>query len=471
MKNEVVLWARVLLGFVVAVAIGAAFVISIFRFAPHFPSILAWLAAATLGVVVLALAATLLQKLSRQRSNARGSARLEQLRTVVRRVFEDVEDPVRRTLLREHCHHLRTFELVAADLTEEQRRTLKRILLEMQADARALRILQSSGRTTRRMDAALELGWIESPRALPVLTRMLRYDDQDLRLAASAALARFNDAAASNALFDALEDGLLPPARVAALLESSAYTPSSDELSARAESESPIVRFWVAYLAGRSARPASFALVERLASDPDPNVRANAAEAIPHVSANGRAHVLVTELAHDPAWFVRAHAAKAFAELDGSCSTAELIRLLQDPSWWVRENAALALERIGTPALEALERTLSGEDRFARNKAAEVLARLGVVSMHLTRLNNGNDDADTSLCFLLKIGRAEAVAALVDRLLEAPPRAQLRFVQAVCNSGEPVFLPLLHTLRDLGAGEVRKPALEATRLIEANSNA
>ena len=100
--------------------------------------------------------------------------------------------------------------------------------------------------------------------------------------------------------------------------------------------------------------------------------------ALGHVGDRSTASLLAP-LLHDPIWFVRAHAAEALGKLKDTAYVDALGELLRDRSWWVRKNALDALVSLGEPSKDVLLRTLTSEDRFARDSAAEGLSAMGIV--------------------------------------------------------------------------------------------
>ena len=134
-----------------------------------------------------------------------------------------------------------------------------------------------------------------------------------------------------------------------------------------------------------SPTPAPRPVIERLARDPNEDVRANAAEAL----ASFPGDELLSALLADESWVVRSHAAKAAG---ASCRTnlaARLSELLEDQSWWVRQNAMIALASFGAAAIPPLLAQLHSSDRFARNKAAEALVRNGYAMEQIERVKEG----------------------------------------------------------------------------------
>lgn len=81
----------------------------------------------------------------------------------------------------------------------------------------------------------------------------------------------------------------------------------------------------------------------------------------------------VEGLLDDPAAEVRAAAVEALGKLGHWPSGPAIAVALRDPAWEVRRQAALALRALGAPGLLLLRRTLTDEDRYARDIARQVL--------------------------------------------------------------------------------------------------
>lgn len=84
--------------------------------------------------------------------------------------------------------------------------------------------------------------------------------------------------------------------------------------------------------------------LERLATDPNPNVRSEVAFAMGTVSVFGDIRQLAT-LAHDPVAFVRMHALGTLDERGDEASESILQEMTKDPSEVIRADAARAIEK------------------------------------------------------------------------------------------------------------------------------
>lgn len=366
--------------------------------------ILPWLALAAIGACVLiALAAVVEQSRRRLRRRRRRQA-TESLTALAGRIGSLTRADRERSLS-ELIKHL--------DLTREA--------LEQMPDTDARSRLAAAGLSRRvepeldesqgrwhRAAAAAVLGLLGSTDSIVPLSHALDARDADVAYAAAQALSRYSQPEACEALLDALTAELLPPARIAALIETFRCRDARKLIEPRAGADDAKMRYWACYLLGRLGDQLSLPVIERLARDPSDDVRANAADAI----ACFPAQTVLADLLEDESWVVRSHAARSAGTIRDATVAPRLSELLEDPAWWVRQNAANALAEIGEAAIPVLARQLRSSDRFARNKAAEVLVRIGYAAEQVEALRDGGSSGDAARRFLIDLGRAEALATI-----------------------------------------------------------
>jgi HEAT repeat protein len=293
----------------------------------------------------------------------------------------------------------------SAALTVAEQEQLRQRLIEAGA---ALRVEDRAARSRRRWPRAAELellGWLHSESSIAILADELAGPDRDLAYVAAQALAAYDSADAYVVLTDALVAKRLPRSRIATLLEGARYREVAVALERLATHPDPAVRFWVAYLLGRTGDASRHAALEQLAGDHDPNVRANAVDALGELGCGDAAAALLS----DSDWVVRSHAARAAAAADPTDLGPQLAQLLADRFWWVRQNAARALVRLGPTAVAHVLPMLHSDDRFARNKAAEVLVTLGYVDDQVAVVASGSArDLERARTVLIDVARAGA---------------------------------------------------------------
>jgi HEAT repeat protein len=120
------------------------------------------------------------------------------------------------------------------------------------------------------------------------------------------------------------------------------------------------------------AEPRLLAPAIKLCKHPSPAVQALAARLLGQIGGKEGAAVL-NELLRHPEAAVRAAAARAFGKLGEWPSAPALARALRDSDWDVRLAAGLGLRSLGSPGILLLRRSLTDEDKFAREMARQVL--------------------------------------------------------------------------------------------------
>jgi HEAT repeat protein len=444
------------------------------------PRVLVGLAVLTLALCVAAaaLAVALAVRTGahahrRRPVSLRGRTRDPEIRRALGRVGSDPEDVGARRDLARHLGDIDGLRREADRLHPRNRETVLRVLREVGAVERVQRAADGEGRW-ERVAAARNLAWLAPPDVVWRLDELARDPDADVALAGSTGLAGVAESAAYRALVRLLGDGPLPASRVAVLLEESAWTDPVPVLAQEVPGASATVRFWAAYLAGRSGDPAAIPLLTRLAADADADVRASAAEALgrfPAVVCLG----LLLQLSSDEVWYVRAHAATSLGSVASPAGDAgahlgalptrihrtrtqraaalevvpRLVVLLSDRSWWVREDAARALGRIGEPAIPALRRALASDDRFARNKAAEVLVGLGFVEREMAAYLAGRRTRARARNSLILLARAEVLSSITARLMAAGEDQRRELGQALRELDDARLSPTLRMLLEL----------------------
>jgi HEAT repeat protein len=316
--------------------------------------------------------------------------------------------------------------------------------------ARVNRELEGARSKWHRVSAAGVLGLLRDTSSIPPLSQALADPDRDVAYAAAQALAVYASPLAYEALLDALTGGTIAPSRVAALLEAFRCPTARELIEARAGSADRQVRYWVSYLLGRLADQRSARVVERLARDPDEDVRANAAESL----AGFRDEIPLIRLLDDESWVVRSHAAKAAGVSGKTILAPRLAELLEDHSWWVRQNATLALADFGDAAVPALLAQLHSDDRFARNKAAEALIRSDYVAGQLECVKAGLPGVEEAREVLVDLGRAEALSTITNAVrTTSDPEARDRLLGVLHDIGTHQAKTALEQLGDLRALE------------------
>lgn len=229
-----------------------------------------------------------------------------------------------------------------------------------------------------RAEACEKLGLIASDRAVKPLIKGLSDPLPEVRVRATQALGHIGTSEALRPLVRALKSpGRWSAIRVSVvlitagdeavnvLLEEFQWLPDHAKLSA--------VDIFARI---RSLRASP--LLRELLTDPNPDLRARAANALGMLGDPTGAPLLVKSL-EDPKWPVRAMSAKALGRLQETGSIHALKNALADPQWWVRANAAEALKAKGISGREALIDMLDSEDPYAAQQAVQMLQESGVL--------------------------------------------------------------------------------------------
>lgn len=424
------------------------------------------LALLSISIAFLAITLNLAQRLANERQEQRLRHLYEEAKQAIGALLKSPKDRQCREALRSYLGQLELLKQASESLSDLDRERLCQALIELGAGSRLEEQARRGRRKWRRIQALFLLGWLKPAASVSLLQRSLYDPDPDVAYAAAKALAEYDLEAAYRALLDALDRAPISRSRLAAFLESSRCPRAVALLCERASDPSPEVRFWAAYLLGQMRDRRALPALLALARDRDANVRANAAEALGQLG-DQRASPAIKELLGDSEWIVRAHAAKAAGALGDKRLIKELMPLLRDRQWWVRQDSALALERLGPPAIPYLTAMLNDPDRFARNKAAEVLGRLGVISDQIAKLSGPRQEAEAARDLLLAICRAEAVGIIEEEALCADPITQIWLIDILAEVTAAGFLPLLEQLSQSEVPEVRERAERAIARIRS----
>lgn len=368
-------------------------------------------------------------------------------------------------LMRPYLRRIDLIDSITSDFPQEDIDRLRHLLIELGAGAYFADGARRSRQKWRQVSNIISLGWLRDPNSIGLLYDAALDPDPDIGLAACRSLSQYNSAPAYEILCDILREGRLPGSRIVALLETSRFLKAADVLREMAADPNPKVRSWIAYLLGRTRRTAVLPVVSAMANDPDPMVRTNAARALGDIG-NIAALTTVRKLLYDDNWIVRTRAAKAAGQIGSPKFINDLTSLLHDSKWWPRQNSALALEHIGRASAPALEMLLNDKDRFARNKAAEILGRLGIINEQIAALSGPPQEAEKAAEFLFKVGRAEAVGIIESAIPEADANTQAILAEILGKVRNASSLTVLRSLEKSRAAKVRKAATQAIGRIE-----
>jgi HEAT repeat protein len=236
-------------------------------------------------------------------------------------------------------------------------------------------VVRARLRARRPMDrgiAALVVGHLRLDGAATDLAPLLDDPDGDVKLVAAGALGRLAHGPAARALVGALAAGKLPTERVIERLGGPWATPAILAAFTAAGPEQALLRASLARAIGLAgdvrAEPALLGLLVAETVDE----RAAAARALA-TCGTPRCHASLIDAMGDPAWEVRAQAARSLGALRVTSAVQVLEANLGHNAWWVRANVARSLAQLGEAGVLALRRAAGGTDRYAAERAREML--------------------------------------------------------------------------------------------------
>jgi HEAT repeat protein len=268
----------------------------------------------------------------------------------------------------------------ATQLKGEDRRKMTAVFEKMGYVKNEMAALRSR-RWWRRLEAAINLGIIQSQISVAALIHAVKDPVEDVRLAAVRALGQLNEPGGLQLLLDTME-------------ERSHWTGSSiietligmgpeinPEIVPRLQATTNNINARLLYVQLCGLRKIAEALEPLLwlLRDPDQETRISAARALGQLGDISAVKSLIDSL-DDKTWEVRAQAAKALGALGDKQAVAKLKGSLSDDNWWVRHNTAEALYRLGGEGIKVLRETSHLGEGAPRNASAQVLAEraLGV---------------------------------------------------------------------------------------------
>ena len=237
-----------------------------------------------------------------------------------------------------------------------------------------------SRRWWRRLEAAINLGTMQSQMAVAALIDAVGDPVEDVRLAAVRALGQLNEPRGLRLLLAAIEEGDRWTSSSIVEVLVGMGPKITPEIIPRLKATTNInARLLYVQICGLLQITEALGSLFLLLRDPDKETRISAAKALGQIGDVSAVESLIISL-DDESWEARAQAAKALGALGDKQAVDKLKRALSDENWWVRHNAADALYRLGEEGIEALHETSCSEEKAPRATAAQVLAEraLGV---------------------------------------------------------------------------------------------
>jgi len=287
-----------------------------------------------------------------------------------------------------------------------------------------------------RAEAAENLGHLRDQASGPVLAQALDDPHPAVRSAAARALGRIGAPASFPALARKLEDAALGrgetlSVRTLRMALANFDVAHTSHLAEMLQHPHRRVRFLatdvIATMLSRTGQqllPESQVrntLPDRVAGiclsslsiDPNPDVRARAADVIVHLN-DPRTVPALLALLEDSEWFVRLHATRALAK----CRIFPLKALghrLTDTNWRVREAAAQVIGARGQEGVKfLLAHFRATDDRYSREQVVEQLERAGLIPSLLTAFDPAGGGEETRFIpEMVRVGRTAVLRSTV----------------------------------------------------------
>ncbi|MFN8178773.1 MAG: HEAT repeat domain-containing protein [bacterium] len=304
---------------------------------------------------------------------------------------------------------------------------------------RYLRELLKARRWTKRAAAAEILGWTGSPRAVRALLQTaldVGGEAAPVRAAALRSLERIRHPEAVPPLVATLSSSetWFAPRAAAVLVRmgGDAVEPLLAELTDRTKPAH--ARRWAAWILGQIEDRRALRALHDALTGADPELRARAAKALGRIRDPDSVQPLLERLITDPSPFVRTAVAHSLGRLPTRETIEFLARSLSDPEWWVRLRAVESLGNLGRPASDTLRAALRDHDPGVAREAARALERIGAVSDALDALRTKGYEPEAAE-FLIDVGRAGSLDALLDALLDSDERLMAQVVRILARTG------------------------------------
>lgn len=240
-----------------------------------------------------------------------------------------------------------------------------------------LKELQSH-QDSRKAIAAYTLGVMRAPEALESLLRV-RTENRELTQCVARAIILISGTRYLSEVLKALGAMALPQKAMALELVSLIEEDLFPKLSAYLKDTDIPKRILALEALGSRADERVYPFVVAELDSPNKEVRLAALKALMGLKGAARPEVRekMEVLGEDPAWEVRAFTAKALGVSPkvGYGAIHRLQKMLEDPNWMVRFNASESLLAQGEMGVVALTETLFSPDRFAQDRAWDVLSR------------------------------------------------------------------------------------------------
>lgn len=332
-----------------------------------------------------------------------------------------------------------------------------------------LQVRRGSDDLPRAIAAGL-LGWTARPEIVAPLLATAEFATGRsalLRSMAMDALAMLRHPGALAELVDALEtpEKDMGDAIIRALVQTgpAAVAPAAAVLADRHRPAA--LRRRCARLLGGIVHPEAAAPLRTALTDPNAEVRAQAAESLAVLGDTESIADLFELILNDPVLLVRAAVARALSALAPDRALRVLGRELSDPHPATRARVVEALEQLGPSARELLIVTMADPDPAVARAGARALQGIGAIADAMDQLQEHGYDPDLSE-FLISVGRTGHLQPLLDALDGSRPALVPMLVRILARVGDPAAGAPLAVLLDQTTSEaVRARIVEALRRV------
>ncbi len=415
------------------------------------------LAISAIGAVVLLILLNIAMRIIGDYRARKHNRLILKIKETLNKIFK--KGPKQRTFdpLKPYLNQVEAIETASGSFSEENNKEITHALREMKAGAQLQKQVLYSLSAWKRTNGLLLIGWLNDPQQIPLLNEAFYTKDPGISYPAAIALARYDSKATYLALIMALEEGFVERNYVAAVMETANYRDKINVLMEKAPHLNIEARYWAAYLLGRTKDRRVLPTLKKLSTDKDADVRAMVATAFSWIPDRQYTEVII-KLLKDPVWFVKVQAARTAGIFREPELIANLSQLMHDKHFWVRNAGAIGLMKYGKEAVPDLEKLLKDKDRFARNKAAELLGDAGVTQEKVLDLSKSEEIQHLAENYLVEIGRAEAISIIWQETLLAKPSVQLKLLDVIEKIDTPKFKPLLTELEKTASKDVSNRA-------------
>lgn len=214
--------------------------------------------------------------------------------------------------------------------------------------------------------------------------------NEEVRLAATAALKKLRDPSVAFRLAQALRDpNKWLPARVAEVLVSLGQA-SVPALHAEINHHDPIVRGYVIEILGEIGDVSAAESLQQALSDTDANIRLKAAEALGSLSHPGSVEYLAGVL-EDPEFKVRIQAVKSLGKTGGGQAARHLAALLKAQDEMMIHVVLDTLRHMGPEGMSVIREAALADRHPAREQSRAILREEGISETARVNIKYGHD--------------------------------------------------------------------------------